>query len=532
MGAPARTPCARFIVAGRVLTVRNLDTSMATRIGFDNERYLEQQSAAILERVKGFDSKLYLEFGGKLLFDYHASRVLPGFNPNVKMQLLQKLRDQAEVVICIHAGDIEKKKMRADFGITYDTDTLKTIDDLREWNVLVRAVVITRFDGQPSAVAFKNRLERRGVKVYTHHATRGYPADVDTIVSEAGYGANPMIETERPIVVVTGPGPGSGKLATCLSQLYHEHKRGVKAHYAKFETFPIWNLPLKHEVNVAYEAATAEMKDVNLIDHFHLEAYGQQAVNYNRDLEAFPLLRRIVERITGEPSFYKSPTDMGVNRAGFGIIDDAACREASRQEIIRRYYNYACEYAMGLVDKATVERVELLLNAHGLSTKDRKVVAEAHEAARVGRAAGKGRDGICCAAAIELKDGRIVTGKNSPHMHAAASVVLNAAKLLADIPDNLHLLPPIVTTSLTHFKKDVLKGKVMSLDLEETLIALSISATMNPAAAMAIEQLKELNGCDLHITHIPSLGDSDGLRKLGVQATSDPEFAGKLLYMV
>ncbi len=504
---------------------------MAPRIGFDNERYLEQQSAAILERVKGFNSKLYLEFGGKLLFDYHASRVLPGFSPNVKMQLLQKLRDQAEVVICIFAGDIEKKKMRADFGITYDTDTLKTIDDLREWNVVVRAVVITRFDEQPSAVAFKNRLERRGVKVYTHRATRGYPADVDMIVSEAGYGANPCIETERPIVVVTGPGPGSGKLATCLSQLYHEHKRGVKAHYAKFETFPIWNLPLKHEVNVAYEAATAELRDVNLIDHFHLEAYGQPAVNYNRDIEAFPLLRRIIERITGEASFYKSPTDMGVNRAGFGIVDDAACREAGRQEIIRRYYNYACEYAMGLVDKDTVHRVELLLNAHGLAPKDRTVVAHAREAARLGQEAGKGRGGICCAAAIELKDGRIVTGKNSPHMHAAASLVLNAVKLLADLPDNIHLLPPIVTTSLTHFKKDVLKGKVMSLDLEETLIALSISATMNHAAAMAIEQLKELNGCDVHLTHIPSPGDATGLRKLGVQLTSDPEFATKLLYL-
>jgi uncharacterized protein (UPF0371 family) len=504
---------------------------MAPRTGFDNERYLEQQSAAILERVQGFNSKLYLEFGGKLLFDYHASRVLPGFSPNVKMQLLQKLRDQAEVVICIYAGDIEKRKMRADFGITYDTDTLKTIDDLREWQVIVRAVVITRFDEQPAAVAFKNRLERRGVRVYTHRSTRGYPGDVDTIVSEAGYGANPCIETERPIVVVTGPGPGSGKLATCLSQLYHDHKRGVKAHYAKFETFPIWNLPLKHEVNVAYEAATAELKDVNLIDHFHLEAYGQQAVNYNRDLEAFPLLRRIIERITGEPSFYKSPTDMGVNRAGFGIIDDAACREASKQEIIRRYYSYACEYAMGLVDKDTVHRVEMLLNTHGLSTKDRKVVAHAKEVAKAGQEAGKGRDGICCGAAIELKDGRIVTGKNSPHMHAAASLVLNTVKLLAEIPDNMHLLPPIIMTSLAHFKKDVLKRNVMSLDLEETLIALSISATMNPAASIAIEHLKELSGCDVHLTHIPSPGDAAGLRKLGVQLTSDPEFPTKLLYL-
>src|SRR5512137_1687003 len=345
---------------------------MPAKTGFDNDRYLDQQSAAILERVSSSNGRLYLEFGGKLLFDYHASRVLPGFHPSVKIQLLQKLKDQSEVVLCIFAGDIEKKKMRADFGITYDTDALKTIDELGEWGVTVRAVVITRFDNQPAAVAFKNRLERRGVRVYTHRATRGYPGDVDTIVSEAGYGANPCIETERPIVVVTGPGPGSGKLATCLSQLYHEHKRGVKARYAKFETFPIWNLPLKHEVNIAYESATSELKDVNLIDHFHLEAYGQPAINYNRDIEAFPLLKRIIERITGEPSFYKSPTDMGVNRAGYGIADDAACRAAARQEIIRRYFSYACEYAMGLVERDSVERVELILRNLGLKATDRR----------------------------------------------------------------------------------------------------------------------------------------------------------------
>ncbi len=504
---------------------------MPSRIGFDNDRYLEQQSAAILERVERFHGRLYLEFGGKLLFDYHASRVLPGFDPNVKMRLLQRLRDQAEVVLCIFAGDIEKRKMRADFGITYDTDALKTIDDLREWGVLVRAVVVTRFDSQPSAVSFKNKLERRGVKVYTHGVTKGYPADVETIVSPEGYGANPCIETERPIVVVTGPGPGSGKLATCLSQLYHEHQRGLSASYAKFETFPIWNLPLKHEVNVAYEAATAELRDVNLIDHFHLEAYGQPAVNYNRDLEAFPLLRRIIERITGADSFYKSPTDMGVNRAGFGIVDDAACRAAARQEIIRRHFNYACEYALGLVDKETVHRTELLLRDLGLKTDDRVVVRPAHEAARQAQESGKGSEGAFCGAAIELKDGRIVTGKNSPLMHASASLILNAIKLLAGIPDTLHLLPPLVTTSLGHFKKDVLQGKMTSLDVEETLIALSISATLNPAAATAIEQLKELKGCDVHLTHLPTPGDAAGLRKLGVNVTSEPEFASRHLFL-
>ena len=403
---------------------------MPAKIGFDNERYLEQQTAAILERVSSYNGRLYLEFGGKLLFDYHASRVLPGFHPNVKMQLLQKLKDQSEVVLCIFAGDIEKKKIRADFGITYDTDALKTIDELGEWQVTVRAVVITRFDNQPAAVAFKNKLERRGIRVYTHRATKGYPTDVDTIVSAEGYGANPFIETERPIVVVTGPGPGSGKLATCLSQLYHEHHRGQPAHYAKFETFPIWNLPLKHEVNVAYEAATAELKDVNLIDHFHLDAHGQAAVNYNRDIEAFPLLRRILERITGETACYQSPTDMGVNRAGFGIVDDAACRAAARQEIIRRYFNYACEYAMGLVERDPVNRVELLMRDHGLKPEDRVVVSPARAATQEAQARGKGSDGFLCGAAIELKDGRIVTGKNSPLMHAASSLILNAVKIL------------------------------------------------------------------------------------------------------
>jgi len=504
---------------------------MTGQIGFDNQRYLEQQSAAILDRVKQLDGRLYLEFGGKILFDFHASRVLPGFDPNVKMQLLERLKDQAEVILCIFAGDIEKKKMRADFGIPYDADALKTIDDLKDRGITIRAVVITRFDNQPAAVSFKNRLERRGLRVYTHRATKGYPNDVDTIVSEEGYGSNPMIETERPIVVVTGPGPGSGKLGTCLSQLYHEHKRGVKAHYAKFETFPIWNLPLRHEVNVAYEAATAELKDVNLIDHYHLEAYGQTAVNYNRDLEAFPLLRRIIEKITGKPSFYKSPTDMGVNRAGFGIIDDKVCRAAAAQEIIRRYYSYACEYAMGLVEKDTVQRLEQIMASLGLNVNDRVVVAHAHRAAEECAAQGKGADGVFCGAAIELRDGRIITGKNSQQMHAASSLVLNAIKILSGIPDSIHLLPPMVTSSLAHFKKDVLKGNMMSLDLEETLIALSISTTMNPSATSAIESLKELSGCDVHLTHIPTPGDAAGLRKLGVNVTCDPAFASKYLYL-
>jgi uncharacterized protein (UPF0371 family) len=499
-------------------------------IGFDSEKYLAEQASAIFERVKRFN-KLYLEFGGKLLFDYHASRVLPGFDPNVKMKLLRQLRGETDVILCIYAGDIERKKVRADFGITYDSDALKMIDDLAGWDVDVTAVVITRYEGQPAATAFKNRLERRGVRVYTHRFTKGYPTDIDTIVSDEGYGANSCIETEHPIVVVTGPGPGSGKLATCLSQLYHEHKREVNAGYAKFETFPIWNLPLNHPVNVAYEAATADLRDVNMIDHFHLEAYNERTVNYNRDIEAFPLLKRIIERITGAPSFYRSPTDMGVNRAGFGIVDDGAVREAAVQEVIRRYFRYACEYAMGLTDRETVQRLELLLEDLGIRTEDRKVVEPARRAALEAQRQGKGCDGISCGAAIELKDGTIITGKSSPLMHAASSLILNATKRLAGIPDNIHLLPPNVIGSLSHLNKDVLNAKVVSLDLGETLIALSISAAMNPAAQVAVEKLKDLNGCEVHITHIPTPGDAAGLRKLGVNLTSDPDFATKFLFV-
>jgi len=314
---------------------------MAAKTGFDNDKYLQEQTAAILERVDQFNNKLYLEFGGKLLFDYHAARVLPGFDPNIKMRLLQKIRDKIDVILCIYAGDIERKKVRADFGITYDSDALKTIDDFKDWGIDVTAVVITQYASQPSARVFKNKLERRGISVYTHKFTEGYPTDVDTIVSDEGYGENEPIKTQHPIVVVTGPGPGSGKLATCLCHLYHEYKNGNGAGYAKFETFPIWNLPLKHKVNVAYEAATVDLKDVNCIDYHHLEAYGEKAVNYNRDIEAFPLLKRIIEKITGRESFYKSPTDMGVNRAGFGIVDDEAVQEAAHQELIRLYFRCA-----------------------------------------------------------------------------------------------------------------------------------------------------------------------------------------------
>ena len=504
---------------------------MLKKIGFDNERYLKEQTSAILERVKDSDTKLYLEFGGKILFDYHAARVLPGFNPNVKMQLLQHLKDKADVLLCIYAGDIERKKVRADFGITYDTDALKMIDDLSEWGIGVLAVVITRFDNQPSATAFKNKLERRNVKVYTHKFTKGYPTDIEMIVSKEGYGANDYIETKNPIVIVTGPGPGSGKLATCLSQLYHDHNRGINAKYAKFETFPIWNLPLNHQVNIAYEAATADLKDINLIDHFHLEAYNKIAVNYNRDIEAFPLLMRVIEKITKAPLIYKSPTDMGVNRAGFAIIDDAVVREAAGQEIIRRYFRYACEYAMGLAEKETVQKVELLIEDLSLKVEDRKVVIPARLAALDAQKKGKGNEGIFCGAAIELKDGTIVTGKNSTLMHAASSLILNASKRLAEIPDKIDLLPLNIIESLKFFKKDILNGKMISLDLQETLIALSISAAINPSAQIAVEKLKNLRGCEVHLTHMPTPGDAAGLTKLGVNLTSEPNFSTNSLFI-
>jgi uncharacterized protein (UPF0371 family) len=493
-------------------------------IGFDNEKYLREQTASILERVRRF-SKLYLEFGGKLMFDYHAARVLPGYDPNVKLRLLQELKDQAEVLLCIYAGDIERKKIRADFGITYDADALKLIDDLQERGVSVLGVVITRYDEQLAARQFRNKLERRNVRVFTHRATRGYPTDVDLIVSDAGYGANAYIETSRPLVVVTGPGPGSGKLATCLTLLYHDHRRGRQSGYAKFETFPIWNLPLKHPVNIAYEAATADLADYNLIDPFHQATYQQIAVNYNRDVEVFPVLRRIFEKIANGKSMYQSPTDMGCNRAGFGIVDDAAVQTAARQEIIRRYFRYACEYAMGITEIETVQRIERLFQDIGLRPEDRRVVEPARRAA----AAGKGNLGICCGAAIELPDGTLVTGKNSPLLHAASSLVLNAIKHLAGIPDKIHLLSPNITASIGVLKREILGGKTESLNLDETLVALSISSTTNPSAQLAMEKLKELSGCEMHLTHIPPSGDAAGLKRLGVNLTSDPNFPSKNL---
>ncbi|MFH1318086.1 MAG: DUF1846 domain-containing protein, partial [Candidatus Omnitrophota bacterium] len=501
------------------------------KLGFDNDKYLKEQLTAILERVKMFDNKLYLEFGGKIIFDYHASRVLPGFDPNVKMRLLQQLKEKADIILCIYSGDIERRKVRADFGITYDVDAFKLIDDLRDWGIDVTAVVITRFENQPAVKIFRNKLQRRGIKVYTHIFTKGYPTEVDTIVSDQGYGANEHIETKHPLVIVTGPGPGSGKLATCLSQLYHDYRKGLKSGYSKFETFPIWNLPLKHPVNVSYESATADIKDFNMIDSFHLEAYNEKVVNYNRDIEVFPVLKRILEKITGAEAIYKSPTDMGVNRAGFGIIDDEVVSEASRQEVIRRVFRYRCEYAMGFVDKDTVQRAELIMSELGVNLQDRKVVTKAAEVALEAQQNGKGNEGVFCGAAIELLDKTIITGKNSQLMHASSSLILNAIKTLASIPDNIHLLSPAVIESIRELKKDILSAKSVSLDLEETLIALSISAATNSSAKVAMDRLKELKGCQVHMTHMPTPGDEAGLRRLGVQLTSEPNFSSKNLFL-
>ena len=504
---------------------------MIRKTCFDNEKYLEEQTSEILKRVKMFGNKLYLEFGGKLLYDYHAARVLPGYDPNIKMRLLSELKDKADILLCIFAGDIERKKIRADFGITYDSDALKLIDDLRSWGIKVLGVNITRFENQPSATLFKNKLERRGIQVYTHSFTKGYPTDVDVIVSDEGYGANGYIETEKPLVIVTGPGPGSGKLATCLSQLFHDYRQGIKSGYAKFETFPIWNIPLKHPVNVAYEAATADIKDFNLIDPFHLEAYGKVAVNYNRDVEVFPVLKRILGKITGGEPFYKSPTDMGVNRAGFAISDDEGTKEAAMQEIIRRYFRYRCEYAMGFTDKETVQRVELFIKESNLEPEHRRVVVPARDAAKAAQEENKGNEGIFCGAAIELKDGTVITGNNSALMHAATSLIIHAIKHLAGIPDKLPLLPDYITESVQKLKMEILKEKTVSLDLEEALIALSISGMTNPAAQLAIETLKDLRDCEVHITHIPTPGDEAGLRRLGVHLTSDPNFSTKNLFI-
>ena len=499
-------------------------------IGFDSNLYMEQQAKYILERINQGDSqRLYLEFGGKLVHDKHAMRVLPGFDENAKIKLLQKLKDQAEIILCIYAGDITTSKTRQDFGITYDLEVLRLIDTFRQFQLEIHGVVVTRYEDAPAVNMFINKLNRRGIRTYKHFYTKGYPTDVETIVSEEGYGANPYIEVTKPLVVVTGPGGGSGKLATCLSQLYHDYQRGTKARYAKFETFPIWNLPLKHPVNAAYEAATVDLKDVNMIDNFHLEAYGETAVNYNRDLEVFPVVKRIIEKITGQESEYKSPTDMGVNRAGFGIIDDDVCKRAAEQEVIRRYIIAKCDYKKGKISEDAVSRSKLLMDDMNLKVEDRGVVLPAREYAEYKRNCDQRYENVVVMA-MELPDGSMVTGRSSRRMVAAAACVLNAIKKLSNMGDDIPLISSTILESIQHLKTEILSQDRSSLNLEEVLSALVISSHTNPAAELAAQKLGEVRSLRAHCTAILSDRDEQTLRALGVDVTSDPEYVTTNLY--
>lgn len=484
------------------------------KIGFDNEKYLKIQSEHIKERISQFDGKLYLELGGKLFDDHHASRVLPGFQPDSKLRMFQKISDSIEIVIVISAADIEKNKKRADLGITYDEDVLRLRGEFQNRGFMVGSVVITHFNGQPAAIAFKQRLEREGIKTYCHYLIEGYPHDVDLIASDEGFGKNDYVETERPLVIVTAPGPGSGKMAVCLSQLYNENKRGVRAGYAKFETFPVWNLPLKHPVNIAYEAATADLNDVNMIDPFHLEAYGKTTVNYNRDVEIFPVVQAMFEKIMGECP-YKSPTDMGVNMAGNCIVDDEVCQEASRQEIIRRYYKSMDALMSGTGTEEEVYKIELLLKQAHATLEDRKVVPAALE---------REKETGAPAAAMELEDGRIITGKTSDLLGASSALLLNVLKELAGIDHQKHVISPDAIHPIQELKTDYLGSKNPRLHMDETMIALSISAATNPEARLALEQFPKLKGCQAHTSVMLSSVDVLSFRKLGVELTCEPKF--------
>ncbi|EOS7906720.1 DUF1846 domain-containing protein [Enterococcus hirae] len=496
------------------------------KIGFDSEKYIEEQSAYILERVNHYD-KLYLEFGGKLVDDKHAKRVLPGFEEDAKIKLLQKLKDQAEILICVYAGDIERNKIRGDYGITYDMDILRLIDEMRGYGLSINSVVITRYNGQPATNVFVNKLERRDIKVYKHSEIEDYPINVEKIVSENGFGKNEYIETSKPIVVVTAPGPGSGKLATCLNQLYHESQKGQSAGYSKFETFPVWNVPLKHPLNIAYEAATVDLKDVNMIDSFHYDAYGKVAVNYNRDVETFPVIKRIIEKITGKESIYQSPTDMGVNRVGFGIVDDEVVQEASRQEIIRRYFQTECDFKKGLIDEEAVNRIKLIMEEVGLQPEDRQVVLPTHEYAKTVQNDSNDPSAVI---AIQLPDEVIITGRTSSLMNASAAVILNAIKHLAHISDNIPLLSPLVLERIQGMKSAALHSSVDTLSLNEVLIALSISAVTNPIAQVAYDKLAELDGAQAHSTVIVNKNDEQTLKQLGIDITSAPFYPSENLF--
>ncbi len=490
------------------------------RIGFDNDAYLKMQSERIAERIAKFGGKLYMEFGGKLFDDFHASRVLPGFAPDSKIRMLEKLKDKAEIIIAIHAGDIEKNKVRGDLGITYDMDVLRLIDAFRDYGLYVSSVVLTRFENQASAIAYQKKLEDLGLKVYRHYPIAGYPSDIPLIVSDDGYGKNEFVQTSRELVVVTAPGPGSGKMAVCLSQLYHENKHGVKAGYAKFETFPIWNIPLKHPVNLAYEAATADLNDVNMIDPFHLEAYGKTTVNYNRDVEIFPVLNAIFHRIMGN-SPYKSPTDMGVNMAGNCIIDDDAVKEAANAEIIRRYYNALCQVRKGHAEKDQVYKLKLVMEQAHVKPEDRKVAVVAER---------KALETGGPAVAIELSDGAIVTGKTTSLLGACSSMLLNALKHLANLPDEMQLLSPTVIEPIQNLKTKQLGHKNPRLHTDEVLVALSVCALSDENARRALEKLPELKHAEVHASVILAQVDVDVFRRLRVNLTTTPKYQTAKLY--
>ncbi len=493
---------------------------MGHRIGFDNQKYLQLQSEHIKERISQFGGKLYLELGGKLFDDYHASRVLPGFEPDSKIKMLTQLADRAEVVIVINAADIEKNKARSDLGITYEADVLRLIDAFRARNLHVGNVVITQYAGQYAADVFRRRLIDMGLRVAIHYPISGYPSNLSLIVSDDGYGKNDYIETERPLVIVTAPGPGSGKMATCLSQLYHEYKRGVSAGYAKFETFPIWNLPLKHPVNLAYEAATADLKDVNTIDPFHLEAYGKTAVNYNRDVEAFPLLQNILEKITGKCP-YKSPTDMGVNMAGFCITDDSAVCDAAREEIIRRYYAAKCDRVLCKVDDETVYRCEMVMSQAGITSAYRRVVAPAVETA-----AETGKPAVC----IQMPDGKLITGKTSNLLGSSSAALLNAIKYIAGIDDSVKLLSAEVIEPVQRLKTEFLGNHNPRLHTDETLIALSVCAASDETAKKALAALPKMRGLELHSSVVLPAVDASTFKKIGLNCTCEPVYETKKLY--
>ena len=490
------------------------------KIGFDNDKYLSMQSEHIKERISKFDNKLYLEFGGKLFDDYHASRVLPGFAPDSKLKMLMQLSEHAEIVIVISAGDIEKNKIRGDLGITYDLDVIRLIDSFKERGFFVGSVVITQYSGQNSANIFKSKLENLGIKVYIHYPIEGYPSNIPLIVSDEGYGKNDYIETSRPLVIITAPGPGSGKMATSLSQLYHEHKRGIHAGYAKFETFPIWNIPLKHPVNLAYEAATADLNDVNMIDPFHLEAYGETTVNYNRDVEIFPVLSAIFERIFGKCP-YQSPTDMGVNMVGNCIVDDEVCREASKQEIIRRYYQALERHLEGENNDDEVFKLELLMKQAGISTENRKATTAALNCAKETGAP---------AVALELEDGKIITGKTSDLLGASAALMLNTLKELANIPHEVHVISPAAIEPIQKLKTEYLGSQNPRLHTDEVLIALSSTAATSDLAKLALAQLPKLKGCQVHSSVMLSAVDKKVFKKLGVQLTCEAVYEHKKLY--